>query len=125
MEKYNGHSINCTTFCYLWCCCRDWYEPVNSESVTDSDPKSKGNPLWVIYLMVGTPVAGISLLSNIIFYTIGPGAMWHLGFIESSMGLFIGLFSSFLRVVTWPYGAYVLFNNSDGFLPWLLFPWYN
>jgi hypothetical protein len=91
----------------------------------DPDSKSKHNPLLAIYVAVGGCVATVSFLSNFLFYFMGPGAIWNKGFLETSVGLILGVFFSLLRVVTWPYGAYVLFNNPDGFLPWLLFPWYN
>ena len=76
------------------------------------------------YLLPGVVVGSISMCSTVIFYSFGPGAVWNVGFIAWIYGGVVGLFSSLLRVATWPYGFYILINNPDGFLPWLFFHWY-
>ena len=80
--------------------------------------------IWMLYGIPGAVVASISMISNVVFYTIGPGAIWNIGFVESVLGVIIGMFGAFLRMLTWPYGLYVLFTDPGGFFPWLFYLWY-
>ncbi len=80
--------------------------------------------LAVMYLGIGVMTASLSMCSNVVFYAFGPGAIWNVGFVAAGLGIFIGTFMSFLRVVIWPYGIYVLINDPDGFFPWLFYLWY-
>ena len=77
-----------------------------------------------IYFGIGGIVASISLGSTAIFYTFGPGAIWNIGFIAWWVGGFLGVVGSFFRLVTWPYGIYVLVQDPAGFFPWLFYLWY-
>lgn len=78
----------------------------------------------IAYLYIGVVVGSISMISTAIFYGFGPGAFWNIGFISWLGGGVLGMWFSFLRVAIWPYGLYVLFNNPDGFFPWLFYLWY-
>ena len=76
------------------------------------------------YLFFGVSVAFVSMGSTAVYYGFGPGAIWNIGFFAWIVGGVLGMWFSFLRVVTWPYGLYVLINNPDGFFPWLFYLWY-
>lgn len=76
-----------------------------------------------IYLLIGGVTASLSMCSNVIYYGFGPGAIWNIGFV-AILGGAIGTFMAFIRVITWPYGIYVLISNPDGFFPWLFYLWY-
>ena len=76
-----------------------------------------------IYLGVGGIVSFISLGSSVFFYGFGPGAIWEIGFVASIIGMLVAWFFAFLRLVTWPYGLYILVTNPDGFFPWLFYLW--
>lgn len=77
-----------------------------------------------IYLVIGTVTASLSMCSNVIYYGFGPGAIWNIGFVTSIVSAVIGAFMAFIRVITWPYGIYVLISNPDGFFPWLFYLWH-
>jgi len=45
--------------------------------------------LWHAYLALGCAVASISMMSTIYFYGIGPGAVWEIGLVASTIGFII------------------------------------
>ena len=89
---------------------------------------NKKNPvlerIWKIYIGIGSFPAVISTFSCLIYYGFGPGAVWNIGFTASAFGLFFSLLYSMLRVVTWPFGVFVLIVNPGLFFPWLFYLWY-
>jgi hypothetical protein len=89
-----------------------------------TEQKSLIESVATVYLLIGAGVASISMCSTAVYYGFGPGAIWNLGFVAAGIGLIIGGFFSLLRVVSWPYGVYVLISDPDGFFPWLFYIWY-
>jgi hypothetical protein len=77
------------------------------------------------YGAVGATMTSVSILSCGAYYSWGPGAFWNIGFFPWLFGGVIGLFSAMLRMLTWPYGLYILITNPDGFFPWLFYLWYS
>jgi hypothetical protein len=77
-----------------------------------------------VYGLIGSFTMVISGLSLSAYYSFGPGAIWEIGFFASSIGLFVAVFFSVLRILTWPFGLYILFTNPSGFLSWLFYLWY-
>jgi len=77
------------------------------------------------YGIIGAGVASVSMMSTLTYYGFGPGAFWNLDFGTSLIGVLIGIGNSFLRVITWPYGIYVLTQDPSSFFPWLFYHWYS
>ncbi len=77
------------------------------------------------YFFTGVVVASVSLCSTLIYYCFGPGAFWNLDFGTSLLGILTGGFYAFLRVITWPWGIYVLIENPSDFFPWMFYHWYS
>ena len=78
----------------------------------------------ISYIVVGGITSMVSLGSVAIFYILGPGAIWEIGFLSSTFGFAAGLFFAALRAITWPMGLYILISNPAGFSPWLFYLWY-
>jgi hypothetical protein len=89
-----------------------------------ADQKSSIEMVGATYLALGGITASLSMLSTSIYFALGPGAFWNIGFVPWILGWVFGIFGSILRMVTWPYGLYVLINNPDAFFPWLFYHWY-
>jgi hypothetical protein len=89
-----------------------------------TEQKSEMGCFATVYFGIGAGFATITMFSVAVYYGIGPGAIWNLGFVATVIGLLVGLSQSLIRVVSWPYGVYVLINNPDGFFPWLFYLWY-
>lgn len=80
-----------------------------------------------IYFLIGYAVAGISALSVCAYYFVGPGAFWNgsVGIVESIVGLPIGLFTSALRIVLWPWGLVQMVAGEYSISEYLFYIWFS
>ena len=80
-----------------------------------------------IYFLIGYAVAGISALSVCAYYFFGPGAFWNgsVGIVESIVGLPIGLFTSALRIVLWPWGLVQMVTGEYSISEYLFYTWFS
>lgn len=80
-----------------------------------------------IYFLIGYAVAGISALSVCAYYFVGPGAFWNgsVGIVESIVGLPIGLFTSALRIVLWPWGLVQMVTGEYSISEYLFYTWFS
>ena len=80
-----------------------------------------------IYFLIGYAVAGISALSVCAYYFVGPGAFWNgsVGIVESIVGLPIGLFTSALRIVLWPWGLVQMVAGEYSISEYLFYTWFS
>ena len=80
-----------------------------------------------IYFLIGYAVAGISALSVFAYYFVGPGAFWNgsVGIVESIVGLPIGLFTSALRIVLWPWGLVQMVAGEYSISEYLFYTWFS
>ena len=92
--------------------------------MSDKRSGSVFSSLWIGYLSIGFIFGLISFISNIVYYSWGPGAIWNIGFIAGSVGFAIGALFSILRVILWPFGIYLVVTGQAGFFEWLFYQWY-
>jgi len=82
------------------------------------------NRLVAIYLSIGGIFSFLTAGSTVIFYTIGPGALWNIGFFACLLGFSIGIVTAMLRFIIWPYVFYVTLGTDQSLQHWLFYLWY-
>ena len=90
-----------------------------------------GQAVVFAYAGIGAILGIVSLLSNILYYTLGPGApWWNIGtlgfqaFTAAGIGFVVGVFGALLRAVLWPVSLWVALSGDEPFHSWLLYPWF-